>query len=565
MRTKATDDGRGSRALRTDIPNAVREEKESVRPRDLGRRFDEVAEDLMEPGGLLEDTASLASARRRLRGKVPDFEYYRGDDVPGEPKNDEELEAHRSRMKEWMKPRWVTSCTPKTNGEVLCILAKPKSKAKPKKVRRNHLNTFECPVPGCGFVYRGFYWMSRKSNHIKDCHPEKRGTGLGAKSLIAEFQVGELNVPDGEEPWWRCPFCPMGLAKPLGYEKGVPMKTDLHNRLWTAKRRHWQRAHPEKTWADFKVAKVKGSFGNATWAMRESLQARAAATASNRLLETIRDSGGHTLVAIRMPDDRAKPITSRQDATHDMLLCTVCGKRGSVTSHRVFPCGDTVTARVRSLNLRKRDIERVDALIEEVKGMPGREKQTAALEATAKTLRDTLDIPPRWAQKPTHEMKPIMVIKRKKPHATAVCTVCKTMAEDREHGRRLNKIPCFQGVPRDASEKSRKKFVVKLREAADAAKKAGQSHTAKEYRRAAKMLTLATFDAPPGLTTGRKRKTDAPDGSDSPTSAAGTMTDGSTVPTTPSRRSRRRREKGPHTPSGGADSEGTALSPLPFA
>ncbi len=158
-------------------------------------------------------------------------------------------------------------------------------------------------------------------------------------------------------------------------------------------------------------------------------------------------------------------------------------------------------------------------------------------------------------------MKTIMVVKGKKPHATAVCTVCKTMAEDREHGRRLNKAPCFQGVPRDASEKSRKKFVVQLREAADAAKKAGQSHTAKEYRRAAKMLTLATFDAPPGLTMRKERKTDAPDGSDSPTTATGTMTDGSTVPTAPSRRSRRRREKGP--PSGGADSEGTALSPLP--
>ncbi len=300
-----------------------------------------------------------------------------------------------------------------------------------------------------------------------------------------------------------------------------------------------------------------------TWAMRESLQARAAATASNRLLQTIRNSGGHTLIAIRMPDDRPVPITTRRGATFDMLLCTVCGKKGNVTSHRVYPCGDTVTARVRSLNLRRKDIERVDAPFEEVKEMPGREKQAAALEATAKALRDTLDIPPKWAPKLAHDMKMIMVVKGKKPHATAVCTVCKTMADDREHGRRLNKTPCLQGVPRDASEKSRGKFVVRLREAADAAKKNGQRHTAKEYQRAAKLLTIATSDAPPGLTKGKKRRIDAPDGSDSPTTVTGTMTDGSTVPTTPSRWSRRRREKGP--PSGGADSEGTAFSPLPSA
>ncbi len=156
-----------------------------------------------------------------------------------------------------------------------------------------------------------------------------------------------------------------------------------------------------------------------------------------------------------------------------------------------------------------------------------------------------------------------MVVKGKKPHATAVCAVCKTMANDREHGRRLNKTPCFQGGPRDASEKSRKKFVVQLCGAADAAKKDGQRHTAKEYRRAARLLTIVTSDAPPGLLMGRKRRIDAPDGSGGPTTVTGTMADGSTVPTTPSRRSRRRREKGP--PSGGADSEGTAFSPLPSA
>ena len=112
-------------------------------------------------------------------------------------------------------------------------------------------------------------------------------------------------------------------------------------------------------------------------------------------------------------------------------------------------------------------------------------------------------------------------------------------------------------------EESRKKFIVELREAAARAKKAGQSHTAKEYRKAASMLTLEPNDVPQGLVVRKKRKIDAPDGSASPTTVDGVMTDGSTVPTTPSRRSRRRREKGP--PSGGAGSEGTAVSPLPSA
>ena len=178
-------------------------------------------------------------------------------------------------------------------------------------------------------------------------------------------------------------------------------------------------------------------------------------------------------------------------------------------------------------------------------------------------MRETLELPPRSAEKRRHDMKPIMVVRNKKPHATAVCAKCKTMAEDREHGRRMEKMPCWEGVPRDASEKSRKKFLIELREAAAKAKKVGRQHTAKEYRRAAGMLTLAALDAPPGLVMGTKRKIEAPDGSANPTTADGTMTDGSTVPTTPSRRSRRRREKGPS--SGGADSGGTALSPLPSA
>ncbi len=108
--------------------------------------------------------------------------------------------------------------------------------------------------------------------------------------------------------------------------------------------------------------------------MKETLQARAAATASNRFLETIRNSGGHKLIVVRMPDERSKPIVSRDDATHDLLLRTVCGKRGAVTTHRVYPCGDTVTARLRSTNYRKKDIERVETLIGEVKMMLGREK-----------------------------------------------------------------------------------------------------------------------------------------------------------------------------------------------
>ena len=108
--------------------------------------------------------------------------------------------------------------------------------------------------------------------------------------------------------------------------------------------------------------------------------------------------------------------------------------------------------------------------------------------------------------------------------------------------------------------------MAKFREAADVAKKNGQCHIAKEYRRAARMLTIVTSDAPLGLIVGRKRGIEAPDGSASTTTVTGTMTDGSAVPTTPSRRSRRRREKGP--PNGGADSEGTAgtaLSSLPLA
>ena len=105
--------------------------------------------------------------------------------------------------------------------------------------------------------------------------------------------------------------------------------------------------------------------------------------------------------------------------------------------------------------------------------------------------------------------------------------------------------------------------MVQFREAADVAKKNGQRHTAKEHRRAARLLTIVVSDAPPGLMMGRKRRIDAPDGSGSPTTVTGTMADGSTVPTTPSRRSRRRREKG--SLSGGADSEGTAFSPLPPA
>ncbi len=178
-------------------PKIGRGGETELRPRDLGGRFDEVAEDPAEEAGVPGDTASLVSARRRLRGKIPTYDFYRGDEVPGDPKNDDELEAHRSRVKELMKPKWITTCTPRVNGEILCILAKPKTKSRPKKVRRNHCNVFECPVPGCGYVYKGFQWAGRKNNHIKGFHPEKRSTGLGAKSLVAEYRVEESNLPDG--------------------------------------------------------------------------------------------------------------------------------------------------------------------------------------------------------------------------------------------------------------------------------------------------------------------------------------------------------------------------------
>ncbi len=289
-----------------------------------------------------------------------------------------------------------------------------------------------------------------------------------------------------------------------------------------------------------------------TWGKRGFLQARAAAKAPNRLFQMMRNPGGHSLIVIRMPDDRS-----------DMMLCAACGKKGDLTSHRVFTCGDTATTRTRSLNMRKRDIERVEALLDEAKETSGQETQAAALEATAKALRDTLNIPPRRVLKQVHDMEAILVAKGKQPHATAVCTVCKTMATDREHGRRLNKARCFQGGPGDASEKSRRRYVAKLREAAGVAKEHGQSHIAKGYRRAARMLAIVTSDAPPELSLKRKRGNEVPDGSASATTATGTMTNGSAVPTTPSRRLRHKREKGP--PNGGADSEGTALSPLPLA
>ncbi len=368
----STEVGRESEEeVRPPCRDGARAKEAEVVPRALGEQFDEVAEGAAVGADGVGDTASLVSARRRLSGKVPLADDYRGGEEPGRPREDEDLEVHRKRVKDYMKPGFVTRCTPMTNGEILCILPKPMKGSKPKKVRRNHYNTFACPEPDCGYEYKGFYWMSRRSHHIKCCHPEKRETGLGAKSLVAEFKVDELTLPDREEPWWRCPFCPMGLAKPPGYEPGIPSGPGLHNRLWTAKRQHWARVHPEKKWVEFKVDGGKGAKGRATWAMRETLQARAAATASNMTMETIRNSGGHSLTVIRMPDERTKPIISRDDGTHDMLLCGVCGKRGLLTTLRVFPCGDTITARLRSVNLRKRDVEKVETPLEKVRAIPG--------------------------------------------------------------------------------------------------------------------------------------------------------------------------------------------------
>ncbi len=76
------------------------------------------------------------------------------------------------------------------------------------------------------------------------------------------------------------------------------------------------------------------------------------------------------------------------------------------------------------------------------------------MEATERALRESLWIPPRMAEKRRHDMKPIMVVKKKKPHATAVCATCKTLAEDREQGRRLNKEPAVLG--RRSSRRLRK-------------------------------------------------------------------------------------------------------------
>ena len=53
-------------------------------------------------------------------------DFYRGDEIPDEPMTRDELEKHRHRVQEWMKPKRATRATPLINGEIMCILAKPK-------------------------------------------------------------------------------------------------------------------------------------------------------------------------------------------------------------------------------------------------------------------------------------------------------------------------------------------------------------------------------------------------------------------------------------------------------
>ena len=92
------------------------------------------------------------------------------------------------------------------------------------------------------------------------------------------------------------------------------------------------------------------------------------------------------------------------------------------------------------------------------------------------------------------------------------------------------------------------------------AKKKGEKHTAKEYRRAARMLALPAMEAPPGLEIRKRQGDDVPGGTHYPTTVARSQTDGSDVPTTHSRKMRRMRAKGPQAES--VCSERTVLSPF---
>ncbi len=75
-----------------------------MRPRNLSVGFHEAAGERRTPEAVAADTASLMSARRRLRGTVPDFETVRGDEAQGPSNEIGDLEVYRRRSKAFMKP-----------------------------------------------------------------------------------------------------------------------------------------------------------------------------------------------------------------------------------------------------------------------------------------------------------------------------------------------------------------------------------------------------------------------------------------------------------------------------
>ena len=122
LRAKSTDCRTGTVAPREQNDASGDGGDGGVRPRNLGEGFNEAAGERKTPEALADETASLVSAKRRLRGKVPDFETVRGDEAQGPPNEIEDLEVYRRRSKAFMKPGWATRCTPRTNGEIICVL-----------------------------------------------------------------------------------------------------------------------------------------------------------------------------------------------------------------------------------------------------------------------------------------------------------------------------------------------------------------------------------------------------------------------------------------------------------
>ncbi len=117
LRAKSTDCRTGTVASRRSDRVTGGGDDGGVRPRNLGEGFDEAAGERRTLEAPVDETASLMSARGRLRGKVPDFETLRGDEAQGAPNEIEDLEAYWRRSKGFMKPGWVTRCTPRTNGK----------------------------------------------------------------------------------------------------------------------------------------------------------------------------------------------------------------------------------------------------------------------------------------------------------------------------------------------------------------------------------------------------------------------------------------------------------------